>query len=198
MIKMKVLKIVLSILLTTHVLIVAMIPNQHSIVNVSLSQYLLPYVNTLGINSMWQFFAPNPGPAIYFEFEVPEKVAGTDEVAPTYTEFYPALKNPYFFRARYNRYISAVRLISRYPKLIKHALAPNICNSYPQLQELSLGFVAMNFPSLEDVRAGESLNSLASREFNHVGSFLCDADPIVDGIEEEWSVSENVSQLDSN
>ncbi len=146
-----------------------MVPNQHSYLNHQLAPILLPYTNLLGINSLWQFFAPDPGPAVYFEYEIPDP----DPEVKSVTQYYPELKSTRLFKSTYNRYVSTIRLISKYPKLIDFTLGPELCRRHPGLVELNLGFVAVRFPSLEDVEHGKQMNSIADRDYKFIGSYLC-------------------------
>ncbi|HTL12160.1 MAG TPA: hypothetical protein VL588_06715, partial [Bdellovibrionota bacterium] len=68
-------RIAASLILVFHLLVVALVPNQHLYVHRASAGILLPYANLLGINTAWRYFAPDPAPPVYYEFDVTRPAA---------------------------------------------------------------------------------------------------------------------------
>lgn len=64
------LKCLLSLFLLYHYSASLILPNQRSYIEQHFGFLFYPYSSTLGINTPWQFFSPNPSRNIWYEYEV--------------------------------------------------------------------------------------------------------------------------------
>lgn len=64
------LKGLLSFFLLYHYSASLVLPNQRSYIEQHFGFLFYPYSNTLGLNTPWQFFSPNPSRNIWYEYEV--------------------------------------------------------------------------------------------------------------------------------
>lgn len=171
-------KILLNAFIAFHLLVLLSVPNRLSYLNQLFKGVLAPYANTLAINSEWRFFSPDPGPAVYFEIEATSS-SSSDEIKNQPRSFYfPPFEDPYPYplRPRYNRRISASRLIGQYPDFVQAVLTPYLCRTYPEFHNFSISLLTINPVSMEEVQSGIPLNDLQThRNIKHISTEFCDS-----------------------
>ncbi len=64
------LKGLLSLFLLYHYSASLILPNQRSYIEQHFGFLFYPYSSTLGLNTPWQFFSPNPSRNVWYEYEV--------------------------------------------------------------------------------------------------------------------------------
>ncbi|HEX4924145.1 MAG TPA: hypothetical protein VFV50_08665 [Bdellovibrionales bacterium] len=148
-------KKLLSLAIAFHLTVIAVYPNSVSYFQRDLLPVILPYANTFGLNSKWQFFAPEPEIATYFEYEIdwrekPEGVTG-DEVY----KWPPEKKG--FFDFTYTRRNSSRSFMFIDQTARQSIFISWICRQHPQAAGVSVRAAYVQVPSLEQVKNGQPL-----------------------------------------
>ncbi len=147
-------KIALSLFIIYHCLIVFLYPNRISYLNVFIQPYTLAYANLVGLNTPWQFFSPDPGPALYLKsyiFKDDKQIA---------EHLFPDEKDVYFFRSMFNRKTAAARFLIKSKDRAERIFIPWLCSLYPEATSISVHQRIVKVVSLADVRGGEELNQM--------------------------------------
>ena len=69
-VKVGIAKFFLSVFIILHVTTMVVVSNPGSILSRSLPHFMISYASTLGLNTTWRFFSPNPAGERYIEYEV--------------------------------------------------------------------------------------------------------------------------------
>ena len=152
------LRFLVRLFIVFHVLVIFIVPNRESILNADLSAIILPYANQLQINTAWQFFSPDPGPATFLVARVSR---GSAQIAQ---EFLPPEEDEHFFRQFRNRRIAAMRFMGRDPNRATQVWIPYLCAKHPEATTISIEKVTSAVASLESVREGSArLNDISGQ-----------------------------------
>lgn len=158
-----------------HLSVILFLPNRESYLNLAFQNVFLPYANIINMNTAWQFFSPDPGPANYLLMSI---YAGDQLLAE---EYLPPEKDDFFFRQSYNRRIATMRLLIKDPEIARRLLVPWLCQRFPKATSLKVQKITMAVPSLESVRQGNPLNDLSTQ---HADDFISDhCEHYVEGVE---------------
>src|SRR5438128_2313306 len=122
----KITKVLLSLFLIYHVFVIAIYPNGTSYIRYAYGWIFNSYVNALGLNSAWSFYAPEPETAMYLEAELDQK--GKVEVLTPETFRWPYFKTR-FFDPYYNRRTTSMSFLSANSEYIKTLFIPWICRT---------------------------------------------------------------------
>ena len=166
----------LSVYVVYHVLAVLILPNPHSIVGNRLAGFFTPYANTLGLNTTWKFFAPNPTPNIFYEYEVIswdwfygggdfegegefEDEGGFEDEVELDFEFGkshrwppdPALERR-FLADNYNRLVYHSRFVNVSEERMGRFFIPWLCRKHPYAVGISVITVTELVPSIDRSR----------------------------------------------
>lgn len=165
-------KRLLSAAILFHLLVIVIYPNDSSKLERDLLPVLLPYANTFGLNSKWQFFAPEPEVATFFEYQIdwrnrPNDVAG-DEML-----HYPPDKQG-FFDLIHTRRSAARSFLTLDPNFIPQIFINWVCRKNPDAAGVSVRAVYVRVPSLEDVRAGQPLFDPSNLQYKDAVVYSCE------------------------
>lgn len=166
-------KIILSIFIVVHLVVVLSVPNQHSYLNEKMKPFLIFYANLLHVNHLWQFFSPDPAPAIFYEYTVTDK----DQKREKY--YFPDIEPPNWwnpfqrFRPAYNRRITLTRVTVQHPSFFEKIIVPMLCRNHPEAVNIDMNAMSTKFPSLRDVSDGRPLNDMEQKEYKNMGEFSC-------------------------
>ena len=151
-------KLLLVVWAIFHVLVIFIIPSRSNYFNGPLSALLLPYANTLSLNVAWQFFAPEPGPAVFWESEVRQ------DRAVIAKDILPEEENKFLLRTRYNRRVSMMRFLYNDLSRVSGLYIPYLCRIYPEATDVKVTLSQVPFPTIEEVKAGRRVNDLLIRK----------------------------------
>ncbi len=146
---MKALKIGLSVFLVYHLITVLLLPVASSLAGRRLARYFIPYANTLGFNTTWQFFSPAPSPMFYLEYEL--ETGADDEVPETKT--YPPARKGHTWDEGWSRRLFGMRFFALNEERLENYFVPFLCRENPTAKSVVIQAV---FEKIEDVeRVGE-------------------------------------------
>jgi hypothetical protein len=143
------LSIILSGMILYHLAAVIVLPNSSSLLGRKTAGFFLPYANTLGFNTSWQFFSPGPSPMFYLEYFVEfDREGNESEVMP-----YPLRRVAGSWSDSYNRRLFGMRFFSLNPDRLERYLAPFLCRQHPGAVSISVQPVYEPIQSID--RAGD-------------------------------------------
>ena len=163
---------VLAILV--HLFIILLVPNRDSYINQTLFPIINPYVNLISMNTAWQFFSPDPGPATYIFSRIQK---GSETIAE---EYMPPEKDQFTFRTFFNRRIAVMRFVGKDPERARQILIPWLCQRYPDATSVHIQKIIVTVPSLDAVKNGAQLNGLAAQVGDDFSSGDCDRGELVE------------------
>ena len=136
------LKLLVSVFIVYHLLMVFISPNKLSMIHEKLMPYFISYAHTLAMDVGWSFYAPNPYSYFYFEYEVIYKNdrVNTFRWPPSRKE---SKKNIF----SYNRLISHTLffMLSGARNVRKHLL-PYLCHIHPESKEITAQAIVEDRP----------------------------------------------------
>ena len=142
-------KILLSLAIIYHLLAVIVFPNPNSILARSLAPLINPYGNTLGLNTTWQFFSPDPGHLRYVSYQV---VVETGEDFQLEDFSWPPDNTEGMFTANIGRrFYHAFRTVLTDDKR-QNYLVPFLCRKHPQATSIVIKTVNKVIPSIEEMQ----------------------------------------------
>ena len=165
---MKKIKILLSCAIVFHLWMVVVIPNGDSYFVYTWGKMIYPYVSTLGIGSSWQFFSPDPAPAVYYEIRA---LQAGEEIAST---IYPNESEQPWFRPNVSRRNSVKNIFMRYPKYTTEVLVPYFCRQYPQADLISIRKKMLRSVSYVAAIEGQALNDRNWATYEEIGEEYCE------------------------
>lgn len=154
---MKATKIALTIFLLYHLSAVALLPIGSSLLGRKLAWLFLPYANTLGFNTTWQFFSPGPSPMFYLEYrpdngeDVIANVAGSDASEPL---TYPEKRHGTQWSEAWNRRLFGMRFLALNAERTERYLVPFLCRAADYPKSVDLKSVVERVEDIE--RPGEA------------------------------------------
>jgi len=111
-----------------------------------------PYANFLGINSTWNFFAPEPGPPpVFVEYEAVDSTGGQMSRG-----FWPLPQSPYFWRERQNRRIALARYMLGEPVRAERLMGVYLCRRNPGAHAVRMWRTMYDVASLPEVAEGRA------------------------------------------
>ncbi len=138
-------KIILSVFVIYHLVAVTLIPNPDSLLTRTLSPLILPYTNTFGLNTPWQFFSPDPSSHVYFEYEL----SPPDENSKISTYRWPPASKEGYLADNYMRLIYHSRYTTSSPDRIDQFLIPWLCRHHPGAREITLRTLSEELISID-------------------------------------------------
>ncbi|MBX9767749.1 MAG: hypothetical protein K2X47_10795 [Bdellovibrionales bacterium] len=151
-------KLLLTLFGVYHLIVIVVIPNRSNYFNIPLGPYILPYANTMSLNVSWQFFAPEPGPAVFWEAEVKQ------DLVTIAKEMLPEEENKFLLRTRYNRRVSMMRFLYNDFSRVSALYVPYLCRMYPEATDVKVTLSQVPFPTADEVKAGKRVNDVLYRK----------------------------------
>lgn len=163
-------KIALSIFLIFHVLAIFVLPNPDSILYREWQSVFARYGSTLGINTTWRFFSPNPNLSTV-EYEV----IGMDHEPEVHR--YPPSVAAVGSREAYNRLMNYAIYMAAGSRYLEDFLHPTLCKMHPGAAALSYYVISNRFPTIESAQLrASSREDLSVKTRSRAGEFSCDED----------------------
>ncbi len=150
------LKVALSLFVIYHLLAVLILPNPHSIVGRRMAPYLTPYANFFQLNTTWRFFAPDPTPNVFYEYEVIRRdwLDNEWDESEDWEDFAKPIRWPPddykgFFTENYNRLVYHSRFVTLTEQRTGQFLVPFLCRRHPEAGGISVQSVTEKVPSID-------------------------------------------------
>lgn len=115
----------------------------------SLQSVLLPYGNSIGINTPWNFFSPDPAHTMYIRAVI--RYQDTDgTLIKDSAEFYlPKDKEKIVIDSGERRFLYAMRFLMISPLQIETILIPYLCKVYPGATSVYVEHLLEKIPPLD-------------------------------------------------
>ena len=129
------------------------VANPHSIPARRAPHFMLHYASTLGLNTPWRFFSPNPPIGErYLEYEVHKEGAfsedGFDEEAFSY-HYWPPKPSSLLFQANINRAFTHSIATTSSEERLRDFFIPWLCRKHPEAYSISIQAKTKRLPSIE-------------------------------------------------
>ena len=147
--KTQTLKILLSIWLCYHVFCIVVLPNGSSFLGRYFENYILGYSNSIGINSTWNFYSPDPANTMYFSYTVHFENDQGEDLKPSVQEFLPPEKDQIVTDSSKRRLLYAMRYLALDPHRLQVLMAPWICREFAGASRISINHVIERIPILD-------------------------------------------------
>lgn len=145
-------KILLSVWIIFHVIVVVLFPNSLSYLNRVIGPLSLPYTNLFGLHSAWSFYAPDPETARYLEYTLTYQDPTRDRL----TQSWPPPRTK-FFDTLHNRYHTSMSFFVMKSEWVKDLFIPWICRTHPGAAFVTANYVLIKVPTLLEVQNGASI-----------------------------------------
>lgn len=162
--------LILSFLITLHMIGVVFMPNLSSYTGERLKPILSTYMYPLGLTGAWSFFAPEPfSPPTYIDYVVTRK-----EKAPLSGRF--PTNEEYFFQARTNRRVSVSRFMISDSANVEFMFTSFLCNEHSDAISVETWAVRGTQPDFKMVREENfKMSHTVGYESEFIGNFVCPA-----------------------
>ncbi len=173
------LKLILSVWIIYHVFCIVVLPDGSSFLGRYFEPVMLPYANTLGINTTWNFYSPDPANTMYFSYSVHFENDQGEELKPSIQEYLPPEKDQIVTDSSKRRLLYAMRFLALDPHRLQVLMAPWICREYEGATRIYISHVVERIPSLDEVmsRENESVADLRVKEKSPGMQYNCKSKP---------------------
>jgi hypothetical protein len=145
----KVLKALISVWIVFHITVIVVLANGSSFFARRFSDWLLPYGNTLGLNSTWNFFSPDPAHTMYLQYRVRFEDEQGNELKEPIEGYLPPEKDQIVVDSSRRRFLYAMRFLLLEPSRMNTLMGPWLCKQYPGASEIAISHVLEAIPSLD-------------------------------------------------
>lgn len=142
-------KLLFSIGLLYHLGMIWLMPISSSFIGRRLGAYFLPYANTIGMNTGWNFFSPDPANTIYYEYTVRFQDELDQDIQPPFRGVLPEEREAIVTDSSRRRFLYAVRFLMLEPSRIEELMAPWLCRQHPGSTKVNIKQVIEQVPSLD-------------------------------------------------
>ncbi len=126
--------------------------NGHSFLGRYLSPLFLPVANSIGLNTTWNFFSPDPASTMYFRYFILFEDDYGNTTRETVEGFFPKSKDQGGdFRLDQRRYSYAMRWLAVDPTRVGQFYIPQLCRENPGAKKIQIEFIVNTIPPLEKV-----------------------------------------------
>ncbi|MBL7716866.1 MAG: hypothetical protein JNL01_15475 [Bdellovibrionales bacterium] len=148
-----------------HGIVIAVAPNPETPLGGWLKPIMKPYLNAFEFGSFWNFFSPNPGQAMYVEWELLDKNGGR-----VGRGMMPEFESPFLFRERQNRRMTSARYIGMAKERPSSTLGPYLCRQEKQAHAIRFWASIYPWVTIEEAASGskkvKDLENLDRREIS--------------------------------
>ncbi|MFN7454664.1 MAG: hypothetical protein ACK5RO_08385 [Pseudobdellovibrionaceae bacterium] len=151
-------KLLLSLFLIYHVITMVVLANGSSYLGRSLGPWLTPYANSLGLNTTWNFFSPDPAHTMYLRVVVRFLDAFGVEQKESIEFYVPPGKEKISLDSGERRFLYTMRFMLLDPRRLETVIAPYFCREFPEASEIFIEHILEKIPNLDSAQvsgAGE-------------------------------------------
>ena len=140
---------VFSVWIVYHLFVIVVMANGSSYIGRYFGRAIVPYASTLGMNTSWNFFSPDPAHTMYLKFTIyyPD-VEGEPSKEPLEI-FMPSAKGEGVWNQGEKRQLYAMRYMVVYPQRIEGVLGPCLCKQHPGAEVVHIEHIIDPIPSLD-------------------------------------------------
>jgi len=118
-----------------------------------LGKYYFPLANTIGVNTTWNFFSPDPAHIMYFRYYVYYEDSYGNQLKDPEELYYPEQKDGSNFAMNIRRQNYMMRFMAIDPSRIQNYFAPWICKQHPGATRVQFTLIIDHIPPLDKVIA---------------------------------------------
>lgn len=152
--KSQTLKFLLSLFIIFHLSVIIILANGGSYLGRSLQKYLLPYANTIGLNTTWNFFSPDPAHTMYIRYVQHFDDENGNEIKESVESYIPAEKEKISIDSSKRRFLYAIRFLLLDTTRMNTILAPWLCKSNPEASSIFIEQIFEAIPGLDRAAMG--------------------------------------------
>lgn len=171
-----ILKVLFYAFIVFHLIAVVLVPNESAIQTRAVQSWILPYLNTLGLNTHWRFFSPGPMPALYMKYQLNKeelKEDSTQSVDMYEERTFPKRKNGLFYSSSYIRRLYTLRHHGFDRARIENFFAPYFCRIHPGSETIHFEVFTYKIPRIESLDR-EIIYEDLEKKIIHQLNFQCD------------------------
>jgi hypothetical protein len=165
-------QVLISAGIVFHLTVILLYPNGSSDLRRDLFPLILPYANTFGLNSAWQFFAPDPESATYIEYEIDWKALPPNLTGEEVYKWPPDKRG--LVDVFYTRRNTSRAFLSFDEKFVTGIFINWICRKNPEAAGVSARKALIRVPSLAQVQNGQPIFDASSVLFSDPVTASCD------------------------
>jgi hypothetical protein len=124
-------------------------PNSGSYLGRRFESILLPYANSLNLNTPWNFFSPEPAHTMYFRYTIYFKNDLLEDVKEPLEGYFPAGKEYASHSPSERRELYAMRYMILDPRRVEKFLGPWLCLQNEGATRLKLEHIVDTIPPLD-------------------------------------------------
>lgn len=176
---LKVFKGIFSLWIIYHLFVILLFPNASSLLSRKLDYLLLPYANSLNMNTPWQFFSPWPGPKMYIEYVTfTEKDTVDDpekgfEVLESEKSYFPPKNQTDPDWDNWRRRLYATRFVSMDPERLEKTFVSWVCRQNPKATGVLLEIFLYPVANIEKAKNYNKVSDLEEPKGGGVQKFIC-------------------------
>lgn len=149
--------------------------NGSSFLGRHLSSIYLPVANSIGLNTTWNFFSPDPAHTMYMHYRVIfQDEYGNNKKEPL-EKYFPenALENNFWLQHR--RFSYVMRFLAADPLRIEKFLVPKICKENDDATHIQTEIMLYRIPALDVVNTlkSENYNDFLNQELINQMTYAC-------------------------
>lgn len=170
-------KALLSLFVVFQVSVVFVLPNPDSILYRETYKYFASYANTLGFNTTWRFFSPNPFMWVVEYDVIPDLDAWRGLEFETYR--YPSSLQDVGTREGFNRRLNFGMFMTSQDRLLENYFGPFLCKRHPEAEIIAIYMVGRETPSIDRMKlepSWSSITDIANIRRMKVKDFSCVSD----------------------
>lgn len=162
-------KALASLWIVYNILTMLVMPNVGAYFGRSVSSFIIPYANTVGLNASWNFFSPDPAHTMYIHYTVQYLDEEGSETKEAVEGYFPRERDKGISEDSRKRDLYAMRFMVIEPKRLRVLMGPWLCRQYPGATSVRMEHVIETVPPLEQVITlkDESVKDL-SRELQYI------------------------------
>lgn len=145
------LKLLLSVGILFHLLVMIVMPNGASYAGRRLQPVIGAYGAIIGLNVSWNFFSPDPAHTMYLKFTIYFEDDQRQELSEPIEVFFPAEKDQGVWDLGRRRELYSMRYMIIDPRRVDLILGPWMCRAYPGASSVRIEHVVNAIPSLDEV-----------------------------------------------
>lgn len=151
-------RLFLSVVIIYFLVMILVLANGSSVMGKALYPYFGLVANSMGLNTSWNFFSPDPAHVIYIKSLIIYQDEYGNTVKDTITDVYPPSEDKGDFGLVSRRDSFASRFFMIDAQRIQSYYAPWLCKKYPGARRVAIEGMMLSVPSLERAATELSLS----------------------------------------
>lgn len=142
-------KSIVNLWIVYHVTLILIMPNSGSFIGRYYEKWILPYTNTIGLNSAWSFFSPDPSLIFTMKYRFLFLNENGEELKPSIDGQYPRYASGNFINPIRMRELYTFRFFNLIDSYRENYLFPWLCRQNPQASHVEIQAQVESYMSLD-------------------------------------------------